>query len=173
MLATLKLASRSLHQGDVSDNAGIFRMLGRILMSLIVDGRLMKSERSAASPRPAGHPERSYHALVAGAVGGYLVWGRYSGVNYQIVLYLTSRVLVGLAKHLQEAYLPSDAIPFHQSYPLFAAAIWGLVMMLFEEHPDVLHPSLKKSMDEIYRYSIRRQGTPTRDRGSQQEQQNP
>lgn len=111
--------------------------------------------------RPPGHPERSHHALVAGAIGGYVVWGRYSSVNYQIVLYLASRVLVGLGKHLQ-AYLPEGTVSFDQSYPLFAAVVWGLVMILFEEHPDVLHPSLKKSMDEIYRYSIRENsGLPT------------
>ena len=111
--------------------------------------------------RPAGLPERPYHALVAGAIGGYVIWGRYSGVNYQIVLYLASRVLVGLGKHLH-AYLPEGTVSFDQSYPLFAAVIWGLVMILFEECPDVLHPSLKKSMDEIYRYSIRENsGFPT------------
>lgn len=104
--------------------------------------------------RPPGHSERSHHALMAGAIGGYVVWGRYSGVNYQIVLYLTSRVLVGLGKHLlQTSYLPEG--PLDQSYPLFVAVIWGLAMILFEEHPDVVHPSLKKSMDEFYRYSIR------------------
>jgi peroxisomal membrane protein 4 len=91
---------------------------------------------------------------VAGAIGGYFVWGRYSAVNYQIVLYLTSRVLVGLGKYLQQVYLPEEgAVSFDQSYPLFAAVVWGLVMILFEERPSVLHPSLKKSMDEIYRYS--------------------
>lgn len=182
MLATLKLASRSLDNGGANSDAGIFQSLGRILISLLgtrpcllkrpmasyifahdcftVDGRWMNSGRASSQqsvPRPPpGHPEHSYHALVAGAIGGYLVWGRYSGVNYQIVLYLTSRVLVGLGKHLQETYLPFHRrVEFHQSYPLFAAAVWGLVMILFEERPDVLHPSLKKSMDEIYRYRIR------------------
>ena len=32
--------------------------------------------------------------------------------------------------------------------------VWGLVMVLFEESPHVLHRSLKSSMDEIYRYSF-------------------
>jgi hypothetical protein len=68
---------------------------------------------------------------------------------------------VGLGKHLQ-AYLPEGTVSFDQTYPLFAAVVWGLVMILFEEHPDVLHPSLKKSMDEIYRYSLRdKSGLPT------------
>jgi hypothetical protein len=36
---------------------------------------------------------------------------------------------------------------------LAAAGIWGTVMMLFEEYPDVLHPSLRMSMTEIYRFT--------------------
>jgi hypothetical protein len=36
-------------------------------------------------------------------------------------------------------------------YPFSAALVWGTVMALFEESPHVLHPSLKMSMDEIYR----------------------
>jgi hypothetical protein len=102
-----------------------------------------------------GRPERPYHALVAGAVGGYFVWGRYSSVNYQIVLYLTSRVLVGLWKrHWLRNHKSTDLLPealTKRSFAIGAATVWGLVMFLFESHPDVLHPSLKNSMDEIYR----------------------
>jgi hypothetical protein len=39
-----------------------------------------------------------------------------------------------------------------RTYSIAAAAVWGLVMLLFEESPEVLHPSLKSSMDEIYRF---------------------
>jgi peroxisomal membrane protein 4 len=102
--------------------------------------------------RGPGLPEREYHALVAGAVGGYFVWGRYSSVNHQVVLYLASRVLVGLGKKAAEQLKISHLTS--NSYPLFAAAVWGLVMVLFEESPHMLHSSLKKSMEEIYRYKI-------------------
>ena len=131
----------------------------------------------------AGHPERPYHALISGAIGGYFVWGRYSSINYQIVLYLTSRVIIGLTKRLFEHYYhPGDGHSHHniaatttassqsitkssnnsssnilqhpQMYPLMAALVWGCVMVLFEESPHVLHRSLKSSMDEIYRYSF-------------------
>jgi len=101
---------------------------------------------------PPGYPERSYHALVAGAVGGYFVWGRYSSVNYQIVLYLASRVALATWKRLSH-YDQNEDGQHSRIYPWAAAAIWGVVMMLFEETPQVLHPSLKSSMDEIYRYS--------------------
>jgi len=96
-----------------------------------------------------GHPERSHHALVAGAIGGYLVWGRYSSVNYQIVLYLTSRVLASLCKRHIRLRLPESVR--QRGYPLAAATVWALVMLLFEEDPDVLQPSLRSSMEEIYR----------------------
>lgn len=97
---------------------------------------------------PAGHPERSHHALFAGAIGGYLIWGRYSSVNYQVVLYLASRVLVGLWKRYGVGHEHPNL------YRFAAAAVWGVVMMLFEECPEVLHPSLKSSMDEIYRFGL-------------------
>lgn len=105
-----------------------------------------------------GHPERPHHALVAGMVGGYMVWGRYSSVNYQIVLYLTSRVLVALWKQHDYRILPNALR--ERTYAIAAAVVWGVVMLLFEESPDVLHPSLKSSMDEIYRF--RQSSMPTR-----------
>lgn len=36
--------------------------------------------------------------MVAGVVGGWLVWGQYSNVNYQITLYVLSRVVVASVK---------------------------------------------------------------------------
>ena len=70
-----------------------------LLPHTVVDGPLLPGEQPLLiATAPAGHPERSDHALFAGAIGGYLIWGRYSSVNYQVVLYLASRVLVGLWK---------------------------------------------------------------------------
>lgn len=105
----------------------------------------------------AGQPERAYHALLAGAVGGYVVWGKYSSVNHQIVLYLTSRILIGLSKRCWEKFSPiayRGILQHPKTYSLLSAAVWGVVMVLFEETPHVLHRSLKASMDEIYRYQI-------------------
>mmetsp|Transcript_34957 Transcript_34957/g.104279 ORF Transcript_34957/g.104279 Transcript_34957/m.104279 type:complete len:130 (-) Transcript_34957:112-501(-) len=84
-----------------------------------------------------------------------MVWGRYSSVNYQIVLYLLSRIIIGAASLARERGVPPfcwEGLHFKRSYRLGAAAVWGVVMLLFEESPHVLHPSLKRSMDEIYRY---------------------
>jgi hypothetical protein len=123
---------------------------------------LATTNATSSSNVAPGRPEHPYHALVAGAIGGYFVWGRYSSINYQIVLYLTSRVLVGLWKRywqthdhdVQKTDWVQTALPDalkQRSYALGAATVWGLVMLLFESNPEVLHPSLKSSMDEIYR----------------------
>jgi hypothetical protein len=152
ILATLKWASRKVHRlypPGSSEGRTFLQNLGRSFLYLIVDGPHRGQRLISRAP---GHPERSHHALMAGAIGGYVVWGRYSGVNYQIVLYLASRVLVALAKR---AHIHSPIkLDVSKGYPLFAATVWGVVMILFEESPELLHPSLKKSMDEIYRYSF-------------------
>lgn len=105
-------------------------------------------KHSASIQQPPGYPEHPLHSFLAGSVGGYIIWGRYSSVNYQILLYLVSRVLVGLWKR-SKIRLP-DALD-RQSFRLGSALVWGLVMYLFEDSPEVLHPSLKRSMEEIYR----------------------
>jgi peroxisomal membrane protein 4 len=99
--------------------------------------------------RPAGHPEHNHHALIAGAIGGYFVWGRFNKVNTQINLYLLSRVVIALGKRYGFNIEHSKS-----RYHWFAAILWGIVMYLFEEQPEVLHFSLEKSMEEIYRYTL-------------------
>jgi len=178
-LAILKGSSRCLRQGvGLNDNpnnqprtsAHGMKAFGKILIALVVDGPFCSiSNRStwqaSLSTIKAGEPERPYHSLLAGAAGGYLIWGRYSSVNHQIILYLTSRILVGLAKwgwehayqkpgHFQNGNTGSSVLQHPQTYPLVAATVWGIVMLLFEESPHVLHRSLKKSMDEIYRLQL-------------------
>ena len=108
-------------------------------------------------PRPAGYPERIHHAVVAGAVGGYVVWGNNTAINNQIVLYLTSRVLSGMASLAREKGIYPfswDSMDGKTVYPWKAAVVWGIVMGLYEAHPYVLQSSLKKSMDEIYRRGL-------------------
>jgi hypothetical protein len=124
-----------------------------------------------------GCPKYSHHALIAGLIGGYTVWGRYTSINYQIVLYLSSRVLVALLQRLaststtqllqqlQENHLNAgksmsslqlQKLVRDRIYSLSAATIWGIVMFLFEDSPEFLHPSLRSSMDEIYRFQSKR-----------------
>jgi hypothetical protein len=194
ILALLKYTSRHLSIIPSSSttttprlDTSIWRMIGRTILSMIVHGpfpgetTLLQTttdtspDGAAASPLlpPPGYPEQAHHALLAGAVGGYFVWGRdyQSSVNYQLLLYLTSRVLVGVWKRLQVSSLshhhhhdhhdPSSIIqqqdpPWHRRrahilYRCMSAVVWGLVMVLFEESPHVLQSSLRNSMDEIYR----------------------
>jgi hypothetical protein len=152
-----------------------WRTLGRAIVSLLIDGPIIhlpdprsvgestpdKLHRIRTDAAPPGHPENVYHSFVAGAVGGYLIWGRYSSVNYQVVLYLTSRVLVGLGKKflMRQSDDGDKALEGNlrrtgssrDYYPFAAALVWGTVMALFEESPEVLHPTLRASMNEIYR----------------------
>jgi hypothetical protein len=93
-----------------------------------------------------GRPGRAYHALVGGALGGFVVWGRYSAISHQVLLYLGIRVLVALWKQLPL----HDNTQWRTTYRLASSLVWALVMYLWENSPDDLHPSLRKSMDEIY-----------------------
>jgi peroxisomal membrane protein 4 len=102
----------------------------------------------------AGTPAHPYQALLAGGVGGWLVWGNYSSVNFQIVMYLMSRVAVALVKLGAQnnlLLLPSlNTTHFDTVYPWLACGTWALVMWLFEYHPTLLHPSLTSSMVTLY-----------------------
>jgi len=165
ILVVFKWSSRYLHDhpadGDNdntnSSRSNLGRSWGRIILRLIIDGPFSLTSETRLPRSMAGHPERPYHALVAGGIGGYFVWGKYTSVNKQVVLYLTSRIIVGLSKRLWEHvherphHHPTSIIQHKQTYPILAATVWGIVMVLFEESPAVLDNSLKKSMNEIYR----------------------
>ena len=98
-----------------------------------------------------GKPGAHWHAAVAGGVGGYLIWGCYSGVNYQIIMYLMSRVLISLVRVLADkGYQPFTQHSFKHVYPLLATIVWASVMWLYENEPGTLHPSLLKSMQFLY-----------------------
>jgi len=166
LLASLKVLSRLIPQNDGSGDgggaslhSGILRRLIESVVSMVINGPFSSSLKRTINPSvstPAGLPQQPYHAFLAGAVGGYIVWGRYSSVNYQLILYLASRILVGCIKLAREKGIRPFSwkkLEFANSYPYGAAVIWGTVMMLFEEYPEVLHPSLRRSMDEIYRFA--------------------
>jgi peroxisomal membrane protein 4 len=118
-------------------------LLGYLYLTFIVVG---SGRRLESKP---GFPELSHHALIAGAIGGYIVWGRYDKANVQINLYLFSRVIIALGKKYGWNVEASTA-----RYAWFSAVVWGIVMFLFEDEPGSLHSSLKMSMDEIYRYNL-------------------
>jgi len=163
ILFLLKWISIRLRSHPDHERRYVLERIGRYMLRIIVDGpssfndpttvtsTLSFSPSTSSTP---GYAQNTQHAAIAGAIGGYMVWGNYSSINYQIVLYLTSRILTGLVSLAREKEIPPfhwKVLHFRNVYPIQAAVVWGTVMALFETYPHVLHPSLKKSMDEVYR----------------------
>lgn len=74
-----------------------------------------------------------------------MIFGEDTPVNNQIVLYLLSRIVVGLVKlGVERGIVP--ALPEGRSFPLLAAFVWGVVMWLFRHDRHVLQDSLQASM---------------------------
>jgi hypothetical protein len=74
--------------------------------------------------------------LVAGAIGGGIVFGDRGSVNTQINLYVMSRVIMNIGHALLErGALPSLEVggesSFFNYYRLWASITWALVMYLF------------------------------------------
>ncbi|TMS37933.1 hypothetical protein L596_004766 [Steinernema carpocapsae] len=92
--------------------------------------------------------QQQWHSFVAAFICGYFVFGENNGVNMQINLYLLSRVVVGLIKlAVEKEVIPQ---PKRAVFPWFAAAVWGIVLWLFEYHQGVLQNSLQSSMSYLY-----------------------
>jgi hypothetical protein len=65
----------------------------------------------------------------------------------QIVLYLFSRISMGLAQlAVKKGMIPNPP----NSFPVFAAVVWGIVMWLFRHERDTLQGSLQASMQYLY-----------------------
>ena len=108
-----------------------------------------------------GGVEPGYHSLLAGLIGGYLIFGRSddsnAAVNQQIVLYVFARVAMALANlAVQHPRLAASGGNGEGTgggggisklgWPAFASLSWGLVMYLFRWHPEAIQPSLRSSM---------------------------
>jgi peroxisomal membrane protein 4 len=106
-----------------------------------------------------GGKERNADTFIAGLVGGYLVFGKRSAVNEQIVLYVVSRVLA--------SFIPRAAAPYSSSAPaspgtvkplppdarhfaFFAALSWGAVMWLFRNRGQTIQPGMFNAMTYLY-----------------------
>ncbi|XP_053385202.1 peroxisomal membrane protein 4-like isoform X2 [Mercenaria mercenaria] len=88
------------------------------------------------------------HSFIAAFIGGYFVFGKYNKVNEQINLYLLSRIIYGLAKlAVKRGYIPK---PKGETFPWFAAIVWGIVLWEFEYEQDTLQSSLQSSMTYLY-----------------------
>ncbi|RDW60234.1 peroxisomal membrane protein 24 [Coleophoma crateriformis] len=106
--------------------------------------------------------EGRYDTLIAGLLGGYVVFGRrskhghISSVSKQIVIFVFARVCLSLALL---SVRPSTGIIRttelqkkieYNAWPIFAASSWGLIMHLFRWYPDTVQSGLRSSMDYIY-----------------------
>jgi peroxisomal membrane protein 4 len=98
--------------------------------------------------------ERSSDSFFAGLLGGYLVFGRgdQGTVNQQIVIYVFARVALALAKLSVEKGVIKDpqGKVRGNSWGVFAAVSWGLVMWLFRWEEGSLQGSLRSSMEYLY-----------------------
>lgn len=112
---------------------------------------LAKTSPLGGGTGPPGTPMNGWHAAVAGWIGGYFIWGKYNSVNYQIVLYLFSRIIMALFRVIAaRGVQPFASFSFPQLYPYLAATVWAVVMSLFETNRWSLHKSLSASMDFLY-----------------------
>ncbi len=101
---------------------------------------------------------RALNHFLSGLLFGTLIFGKKTGVNNQIVLYLFSRVIIGLATM---AYRYLSKVSFGKfflvekgyTYYLMAAVCWGTVMWLFEKDKNLLQTSLSHSMEFLYKES--------------------
>jgi hypothetical protein len=86
-------------------------------------------------------------SFISGGISGALIWGRdRTAINYQVVLYLLSRITTGLIHHeVNKGNLPSTP-----AFKPLAALVWAVVMYLFTVDPDSLQGSLRSSMEFLY-----------------------
>uniref|UniRef100_A0A0N4ZXS5 Peroxisomal membrane protein 4 n=1 Tax=Parastrongyloides trichosuri TaxID=131310 RepID=A0A0N4ZXS5_PARTI len=92
--------------------------------------------------------EIGWQSFIVAFVGGYYVFGKNNNVNMQINLYLLSRIMLALSKLLVKQEIIQE--PQSPVFPWFAALVWGIVLWLFEMHPELLQKSLFSSMKYLY-----------------------
>lgn len=90
---------------------------------------------------------RGLASFLSGATAGAVVWGRdRTAINYQVVLYLLSRITTGLVHH----EVKKGSLPNRSAFQPMAAFVWAVVMYLFTVDPDSLQGSLRSSMEFLY-----------------------
>ena len=92
-------------------------------------------------------------AFICGSIVGYFVFHEKNSVHEQIILYLLSRVILGLVRYARKRQWISDVK--RPVFPWFAAVVWGLTLWLFECHRETLQPSLTRSLVYLHENSNR------------------
>lgn len=86
-------------------------------------------------------------SFISGGIGGAIVWGRArTAINYQVVLYLLSRIVVGMVHH----QVNNKTLPDKPAFRPMAGLVWAIVMYLFTIDPTSLQGSLRSSMEFLY-----------------------
>lgn len=121
--------------------------------------------------------ERNIDTFIAGLIGGYFVFGDRNAVNeqvlfqfwisgnnlsrnYQIVLYVISRVLASFLPRANQSSASSRSAsgvqpipPDSKYFTVFAALSWGAVMYLFRHRAETIQRGMFNSMTYLYRDS--------------------
>mmetsp|Transcript_14997 Transcript_14997/g.29201 ORF Transcript_14997/g.29201 Transcript_14997/m.29201 type:complete len:231 (+) Transcript_14997:565-1257(+) len=131
-----------------SRNLALFAGFYKILLAA---ARLVRVRLGDRLETPPGVPVTQLDSFLSAALVGHFVWGRYSSVNSQIVMYLLSRVIFAFCHLLAEKDVqPFASVTFNEAYPWLASFVWGSVLWLYEYHPERLQASLFSSMDFLY-----------------------
>eukprot|EP01084_Bolivina_argentea_P253654 426186_1 len=93
--------------------------------------------------------------ILAGAIGGGIIWGDRSAVNHQINLYVFARIFMGLIRSGVERGYFNGKI-WKLCYLLFASTIWTIVMCLFEFEEHNISRSLAASMRVLYHNEMKK-----------------
>lgn len=91
----------------------------------------------------------AFNVIIAGFIGGAIMFGTNTPINSQINMYVMSRVIFGIAKLLATQHESIANIP--HAFTMFSAVTWALVMYLFEYHAPTLQKSLASSMQYLYK----------------------
>lgn len=90
------------------------------------------------------------HSAISGFVVGFLVFGlNNNSINYQIILYLLSRVIVGGVQRIAK----KRKIGKMKFFPYLAMFCWATAMVLFEINQKALQSSLASSMQFLFKDS--------------------
>jgi len=99
------------------------------------------------------HLSRPWAAFICAFISGYWIFHEKNSVNEQLILYLLSRIILGLVRYAQKRRWFSQIQ--RPVFPWVAAFVWGIVLWLFECHQETLQPSLRHSMTYLYENSNR------------------
>lgn len=93
--------------------------------------------------------KRNWHNFIAGFVMGAIFFGlKKNSIKEQIVLYLFSRVFMGFLNYALKKY---DRKLTNQR--LVNSIHWGLLIWIFQFHPNSLHDSYKNTLNFMFRES--------------------